>query len=118
MQKLAHNLDILLHSPSKLYNVDIERGMSDDVDIYIAQILPLSPLCIFIAVGLVVKRIRHFLYIFLGKKFPCRVRKAERDENEKKENTIRLLLSIYRMACMNREQVRDDVKEDEDFPRR
>lgn len=98
--------------------MDIERGMSDDVDIYIAQILPLSPLCIFIAVGLVVKRIRHFLYIFLGKKFPCRVRKAERDENEKKENTIRLLLSIYRMACMNREQVRDDVKEDEDFPRR
>lgn len=40
-----------------------------------------------------------------------------RRRDKKKENTIRLLLSIYRMACMNREQVseRDDVKEDENI---
>lgn len=66
--------------------------------------------------GLVVKRIRHFLYIFFGEKKFFML--SERERDEKKENTIRLLLSIYRMACMNREQVRDDVKEDENFPRR
>lgn len=82
-------------------------GMSNDVDIYIAQILPLSlslSLWIFIAVGLVVKRIRHFFIYILGKKFSM-LGEERRWRDKKKENTIRLLLSIYRMACMNREQV-------------